>query len=151
MNKKRTTLDIYSIDIPQDNTLKLPLADVVKAGFPSPASEYECQPIDLARELVRHPECTFYGRVNGDSMMDAGIYDGDILVIDKLLEPYDGAVAVCVIDGEFTVKYIRIEKDTVWLIPANEKYKPIKITEDNDFLIWGVVTHSIRNHTRKRG
>lgn len=151
MHIKSTILEVYKIDGANSAPLELPLAENIRAGFPSPATEYNCDPIDLNKELVRHPECTFYGRVKGDSMEDAGIYNGDILVIDRLIEPYDGAVAVCVIDGEFTVKYIKIEKEVIWLTPANTKYKPIKVTAENDFMIWGIVTHSIRNHIRKRG
>lgn len=77
-------------------------------------------------------------------MIDAGIYDGDILIIDKSLDPRNGDMAVCYIDGEFTIKHIKIEKTVIWLIPANEQYQPIKVTEDNDFLIWGIVTYSIK-------
>jgi DNA polymerase V len=100
--------------------------------------------IDLNRELVRHPASTFYGRVRGDSMQDAGVCDGDILIIDKSLEPQNGDMAVCFVDGEFTIKHIRIEKGAVWLMPANDRYKPLKVTEENDFLIWGIVTYSIK-------
>lgn len=100
--------------------------------------------IDLNKELVRHPASTFYGRVRGDSMQDAGVYDGDILIIDKSLEPQNGDMAVCFVDGEFTIKHIRIEKEVVWLLPANDRYKPIRVTGENDFLIWGIVTYSIK-------
>ena len=81
-------------------------------------------------------------------MKDAGILDGDILVIDKSLEPQDGDTAVCFIDGEFTLKYIKIEKDAVYLVPANSEFQPLKVTEENNFCIWGVVTYSIKNHKR---
>lgn len=77
-------------------------------------------------------------------MIDAGIHDGDILIIDKSLEPRSGDMAVCFIDGEFTIKYIKIEKKIIWLVPANEQYEPIRVTEENDFLIWGIVTYSIK-------
>lgn len=100
--------------------------------------------IDLNRHLVKHPSATYYGRVKGDSMKDAGIDDGDLLVIDKSLEVTDGKIAVCYVDGEFTLKRIKIEKDCCWLIPANEKYKPLKITTENDFVIWGIVIHVIK-------
>lgn len=141
MEKK--TLEIYHAEV--NTELSLPIADEgIKAGFPSPAQDFMDLAIDLNKELVRHPASTFYGRVRGDSMQDAGVYDGDILIIDKSLEPRNGDMAVCFVDGEFTIKYIKIEKDIVWLIPANDKYKPIKVTEDNDFLIWGIVTYSIK-------
>ena len=102
------------------------------------------QAIDLNKELIRHPASTFYGRVTGDSMRDEGIEEGDILVIDKSLELMDDDLAVCFIDGEFTIKYIKIEKKIIWLVPANEQYEPIRVTEENDFLIWGIVTYSIK-------
>jgi DNA polymerase V len=81
-------------------------------------------------------------------MMDAGISDGDILVIDKSLEPQDGDTAVCFIDGEFTLKFIRIEAEGVFLVPANPAFHPIKITDDNHFYIWGIVTYSIKSHKK---
>ena len=144
MNKpQKTNLEIHAIDTQLD--LALPYADGgIKAGFPSPAQDYMESAIDLNKELIRHPASTFYGRVKGDSMIDAAVNDGDILVIDKSLEPQDGDMAVCFVDGEFTIKYIKIEKDVVWLQPANSSYKPIKVTIDNDFLIWGVVTYCIK-------
>lgn len=145
---KKKNLEIYKADT--DTQLVLPIADGgIKAGFPSPAQDFMDLSIDLNKELVKHPSSTFYGRVSGDSMVDAGIYDGDILIIDKSLEPKDGDMAVCFIDGEFTIKYIKIEETVIWLVPANENYKPIKVTEDNDFLIWGIVTYSIKNVKRK--
>lgn len=142
MNKKHT-IDIYRADTESD--LSLLFADMgIKAGFPSPAQDFMDLSIDLNNELIRHPASTFYGRVKGDSMIDAGVNDGDILIIDKSLEPKNGDMAVCFIDGEFTIKYIKIEKTVIWLVPANEHYKPIKVTEENDFLIWGIVTYSIK-------
>ena len=142
MNKK-PTLEIFKAEIGSE--LVLPIADGgIKAGFPSPAQDFLDLAIDLNKELIKHPASTFYGRVKGDSMIDAGIYDGDILIIDKSLDPRDGDMAVCYIDGEFTIKHIKIEKKAIWLIPANEQYQPIKVTEDNDFLIWGIVTYSIK-------
>lgn len=146
--KKNNNLSVY----PVDTTSALPLMFVdegIKAGFPSPAQDYISQTIDLNKELIHHPACTFCGRVSGDSMKDAGLSDGDILVIDKSMEPRSGDMAVCYIDGEFTIKYIRIELDVIWLIPANEKYHPIRVTKDNDFIIWGIVTYSIKNHKRR--
>lgn len=141
MEKK--ALEIFRAEV--NSELSLPIADEgIKAGFPSPAQDFMDLAIDLNKELVRHPASTFYGRVRGDSMQDAGVYDGDILIIDKSLEPRNGDMAVCFVDGEFTIKYIKIEKDIVWLIPANDSYSPIKVTEDNDFLIWGIVTYSIK-------
>lgn len=132
--------------------LSLPFADQgVRAGFPSPAQDYMSDSIDLNRELIRHPATTFYARAAGDSMRDCGIDDGDLLVIDKSLEPQDGDIVVAFIDGEFTLKTVRFdEKDNcIWLVPANEEYSAIKITEENNFLIWGVLTYSIKKQLRK--
>lgn len=142
MEKK--ALEIFRAEV--NTELSLPIADEgIKAGFPSPAQDFMDLAIDLNKELVRHPASTFYGRVRGDSMQDAGVYDGDILIIDKSLEPRSGDIAVCYIDGEFTIKYIKIEKNVIWLQPANDNYKPIKVTIDNDFVIWGIVTYCIQN------
>jgi DNA polymerase V len=122
----------------------------IKAGFPSPAQDYVENGIDLNRELVKNPSSTFFGRARGTSMEGAGIYDGDLLIIDKSLEPREGAVAVCFIDGEFTLKRIHFERAegqvvAIWLQPENESFSPIKVTEENQFIIWGIVTHSVRS------
>lgn len=127
-------------------SLSLPfVATGISAGFPSPADDFLELSIDLNKELIRHPSTTFYGRVRGDSMQDAGIHNGDLLVIDKSLPPANGKVAVCFIDGEFTVKRIRKDKDCIWLVAENKNYQPIKITEDNDFMVWGIVTNIIKS------
>ena len=142
------TLDFYSANT--SSVLELPLAEGgIAAGFPSPAQDYIDLSIDLNKELINNPSSTFYARVKGSSMIDAGISDGDILVVDKSLEPQDGDTAVCYIDGDFTLKYIRIEADAVYLVPANPNFQPIKVTEDNNFCIWGIVTYSIKNHKRR--
>jgi len=131
--------------IKQETQLKIPITvESVHAGFPSPAQDYMEDGIDLNKELIHHPASTFYARVAGNSMKDAGINPGDILVVDKLLEPQDGDIAVCFIDGEYTLKYIKLDKKTIWLVPANKDYQPIKITEDNNFIIWGIVTFTIQ-------
>lgn len=137
------TLDIYSALT--DTALELPLVEGgISAGFPSPALDFTDISIDLNKHLVKHPSSTFYGRVKGLSMKDEGIGDGDLLVIDKSLEPANGKIAICFIDGEFTVKTIRIEKDECWLMPANDAFQPIQVTPENNFLIWGIVTHVIK-------
>ena len=129
----------------EENT-KLPemAQDGIHAGFPSPATDYMTQAIDLNKELVKHPAATFYGRVVGDSMVDAGVDEGDILVIDRALEAKDGDMAVCFVDGEFTLKYLKMENDGITLVPANPKYPQIRITEGVDFKMWGVVTYIIK-------
>jgi DNA polymerase V len=137
-------LEIYSAIT--ESSLELPVVSGgISAGFPSPALDFIDLTIDMNRHLVKHPAATFYGRVKGDSMKDEGIHDGDLLVIDKSLEPADGKIAVCYIDGEFTIKRIRLEKNVCWLMPANDDYKPIKVTEDDEFLIWGIVTHLVKS------
>ena len=138
------TLEIYTADT--TSTINLPFVEGgISAGFPSPADDFLDISIDLNKEYVKNPSTTFYGRVKGDSMINAGLSSGDLLIIDKSLEPIDNKIAVCFIDGEFTVKRIKIEKDIVWLVAENEKYKPIKVTADNDFLIWGIVTTVIKS------
>ena len=137
-------VDFYSSET--DKVLELPLVEEgISAGFPSPAQDFMDSTIDLNKELIKNPLATFYGRVNGDSMKDLGIEDGDLLVIDKSLEPSDGKIAVCYIDGEFTLKKIKVEDNCCWLIPANEKYKPIKVGEENNFMVWGIVLHVIKS------
>jgi DNA polymerase V len=123
--------------------LALPFAEAISAGFPSPAADYLEMSLDINKELVNNPNSTFYGRVRGNSMIDAGIHDGDILVIDKSLEPANNKRAVCFIDGQFTIKTLKVSKGEVWLKPENKDYPPIKITPENDFVVWGIVTHVI--------
>ncbi len=124
----------------------IPLVNTtISAGFPSPADDFLDASIDLNKALIRNKDATFYGRVKGDSMSGAGIHDGDLLVIDKSIDPKDGKIAVCFIDGDFTVKRIKITKDIIWLIAENKNYQPIKVTKDNDFLIWGIVTNVIKS------
>jgi len=137
------TLDIYAVS--SDTELRLPMAqEGISAGFPSPAQDFMDTFIDLNKELVKSPSSTFYARVRGTSMQGAGIDNGDLLVIDKSVLPADGKIAVCYIDGEFTVKRIRLEKDCCWLMPANDAYKPIRVTAENDFLVWGIVIYLIK-------
>lgn len=136
-------LDIFSPN--NDCGMELPLSgERVAAGFPSPAEDYASTGLDLNRELIKNPASTFYARVSGLSMVDEGINDGDLLVIDKSIEPYDGCLAVCFIDGEFTLKRFEKHKEFGLLVPANKEFKPIKVTADNDFCIWGVVTYLIK-------
>ena len=135
-------LDFFTPDF--TTPLELPLAGTaIAAGFPSPAEEYVEIALDLNKELIKHPASTFYARVKGDSMVDAGIQDGDLLVIDKALEPKEGAIAVCYLDGEFTVKRLTVQEEGVYLMPANAEFKPIRITEENNFLVWGLVAYVI--------
>ena len=116
----------------------------ISAGFPSPADDFKEIRISLDKALIRNQESTFYARVSGDSMFGAGIDDGDLLVIDRSLDPKNGKIAVCLVDGEFTVKRIKKEKDKFYLMPENKKYKPIELKEDNELTIWGVVEYVIK-------
>lgn len=142
-------LEIHKTDF--SSSLLLPYADEgIRAGFPSPAQDHLEQAIDLNKELIRHPASTFYGRVVGDSMRDEGIEEGDILVIDKSLELLDNDLTVCFVDGEFTVKRVRLEQEAAWLVPSNPEYPSIRVTKDNEFIIWGIVTYTIKKNRRKR-
>ena len=116
----------------------------VSAGFPSPADDFKETRISLDKVAVKNEAATFYARVAGQSMTGAGLDDGDLLVIDRSLEPQDGKIAVCLIDGEFTVKRLKVEKDCVWLMAENKRYKPIQVTEGNELMIWGIVTHVLK-------
>lgn len=137
-------IDIFSADT--ETQLELPFVDEgISAGFPSPALDFIDLSIDLNRHLIKHPSATFYGRVKGDSLKNAGISNDDLLIIDRSMEPINGKIAVCYIDGEFTAKRIQISKKEIWLIPENENYEPIRVTEENDFVIWGIVTYVIKS------
>ena len=116
----------------------------ISAGFPSPADDFKEIRISLDKELVKNKESTFYARVSGDSMLNAGLSDGDLIIIDRSLNPENGKIAVCFLDGEFTVKRIKKERDRVYLVPENRKYKPIEINEDNELIIWGIVEYVIK-------
>ncbi|WP_299112512.1 translesion error-prone DNA polymerase V autoproteolytic subunit [uncultured Winogradskyella sp.] len=116
----------------------------IPAGFPSPADDFKEQRLSLDDELVKNKEATFYARVSGQSMIGAGLDDNDLLVIDRSLEPENNKIAVCFLDGEFTVKRLRVSDGEVWLQPENPDYPIIKITEDNNFMIWGIVTNVIK-------
>lgn len=141
MNSER--IDIYQSS--DEEARELPLStDKVAAGFPSPAEDYATQGLDLNKELIKNPASTFYARVSGISMSDEGINDGDLLVVDKSIEPYNGCLAICYIDGEFTLKRFQMKGDYALLVPSNSNFKPIKVTGGNNFLIWGVVTYIIK-------
>ena len=116
----------------------------ISAGFPSPADDFKEIRISLDKELVKNKESTFYAKVSGDSMVDAGLDDGDLLVIDRSLSPENGKIAICFIDGDFTVKRIKKEKDKFYLIPENKNYKKIRIKNEDTLLIWGIVTYVIK-------
>lgn len=134
-------LDLYGVKY---NPREADMCGEVRAGFPSPAEDTPHERLDLMKLLIRHPAATFYFRVSGVSMVDDDFDEGDIIVVDRSLEPDDGRVAVCFIDGEFTLKRIRRDKDCIWLVPANKRFAPIRVTADNEFAVWGVVTYVIK-------
>lgn len=127
-----------------NESLVLPLAEKINAGFPSPAEDFLDLSIDLNKEFIKHPDATFFGKVSGDSMIDAGLDNGGLLIIDKSLEPKNNSIAVCFLDGEFTVKRVLREEDKLWLVAENKNYQPIPVYPENDFIIWGVVTTVIK-------
>jgi len=141
-NKDKRTLLIYKL---KGNQKKLvSYVETIKAGFPSPADDYYESHLDLNELLIKNKASTFFAKVSGNSMEKAGISDGDILIIDRSIEPSDGKIAVCFIDGEFTLKRLHIKNNECYLMPENDNYKPIKITPENEFIIWGIVTYVIK-------
>jgi DNA polymerase V len=127
--------------------LMIPLsAERVAAGFPSPAEGYIEQALDLNEHLIHHPAATFFVRADGESMVGAGIFPEDLLVVDRSLNPVNGSVVIAVIDGDFTVKRLSLSKEEIRLFPENSKFESITITEENEFQVWGVVTFSIHSH-----
>ncbi len=132
------------IDYIENKGFTLPLYNcAVRAGFPSPADDYIVEDIDLNKYLIKHPTATFLVRVSGDSMIDAGINQDDILVVDRSLEVKNGDIIIASINGELTVKKLSKTKQGIFLLPANKKYQPIPIHDFNENVIWGVVTNVI--------
>lgn len=133
---------IYKSSQQVKSDLPLSVASV-SAGFPSPADDFIDTKLDLNEHLVKHPASTFFVRASGDSMIDAGIHSGDILIVDRSLEPYDNAVIIAVLEGELTVKRLHYSGKRILLLPENTAYKPIDVTENEEFRVWGVVTSVI--------
>lgn len=135
------------VDVQQavaETELSLPLFSTsIPAGFPSPADDYVERHLDLNEFMVQHPSATFFVRVEGESMRDAGILSGDMLVVDRSLTPSHGKIVVAVVDGEFTVKRMLLKEGHVYLAPENTAYSPMKINPDSQFQVWGVVTYVI--------
>lgn len=145
------------IESSDQSFVELPLAlSYIKAGFPSPAADYEWEGCDIKQYLVRHPIATFFMRVSGDSMDGLGIHDGDLLVIDRAENARDGSIVVARVRDEFCVKQLRIVKGRYWLCSANNAYNPIEIPTpypdslQTEFEVWGVVTHSITHLNRRK-
>ena len=133
-------------NIDSQDSFESSLLGDVKAGFPSPAEDIR-EKLDLIKLLVRHKASTFFFRVSGVSMVDTGMDEGDIIIVDRAIDPYNNCKAVCYIDGEYTVKRVEMLDGRVRLMPANEnnaKYQPIVVTPDNQFIIWGIVTYVIK-------
>lgn len=120
-------------------------ASRVAAGLPSPADDHQDDALDLNDHLVKRPAATFFVRVQGESMIGAGIHHGDLLVVDRSLEPKCGAVVIAVVNGELTVKRLHVDGRGVWLMPENPEYEPIEIREGMDLMIWGVVLHVVHS------
>tara|TARA_B100001250_G_C19333613_1_gene585801 strand:+ start:151 stop:615 length:465 start_codon:yes stop_codon:yes gene_type:complete len=139
----------YSSSNEGSSTLLIPLANAtISAGFPSPAEEYIELGIDLNKYLIKNPISTFFLRVSGNSMNNAGIYDDDLLIIDRSINPYPGHIVVAILDGEFTLKRLIKEKDNYYLKAEKENYPAISLYEYGDIHIWGVAIYSI--HKLKR-
>jgi DNA polymerase V len=128
-----------------DTKLELPYFGKVRAGFPSPAEDFSDERIDLNKILIQNPLSTYYVKVIGNSM-EPDFCDGDLLIIDKSLEWDDNRIALCFVEGEFTLKRIRYKDDKCFLIPSNSEYPLIEISEYDNSIIWGVVSYSIKNH-----
>ena len=139
--------EFFEFYVPDYSTdLEIPFFDLgISAGFPSPAQDFTELRINLNKEFIKNQDTTFILKVKGHSMKNIGIFDDDFIIVDKSLEPQNGKIAVCQIDGEFTIKRIKIDRKVVWLIAENEEYAPIKVTAENELIIWGIVIHSIRS------
>ena len=141
---KKKEFEIYIPDL--GATQKLPYFDGgVSAGFPSPAEDYMHSKLDLNNLLIEHPSATYYVRVNGDSMLGAGILNGDLLIVDRSLEVTNNCIVVAYVDGEFTVKRIKKINNKMFLQPENKNHQAIEITESMDFELFGVVAHAIHH------
>lgn len=137
------SLEFYTPDY--STSLELPLIDGVPgAVFPVVADNFIEVKIDIVNELIKNKEATFYAKVKNNSMKNVGIYNGDLLIIDKSVEPENDKIAICHIDGEFTAKRIKIEHNEIWLITNNDDFNPIKVAKDDELIIWGIVIASIK-------
>ncbi|WP_053976292.1 LexA family protein [Mangrovimonas xylaniphaga] len=139
----KNSLEFFTPDT--ESSLEITLAQTgISAGYPSPAEDYNDSKISLDKTLVRNKETTFYAKVSGQSMIGAGLDDGDLLVVDRGINPKHNKIAVCFIDGEFTVKRLNVTSEGIFLMPENPAYDPIKVSSESNFQIWGIVTHVIK-------
>jgi DNA polymerase V len=142
--KKKEELLFYTVPIKQKNKLRIPIAtETISAGFPSPAENYIDGELDLNSYLISNPPATFFVRVSGESMINAGIHPNDILIVDRSLEVKNNDIIVAAVNGDFTVKRFYKKNNKIKLIPDNPDYKTTNITSDIDFEIWGIVTNVI--------
>lgn len=140
--KKIGCFEFYSADY--STTLEVPLmSGKVSAGFPSPAEDYLEMKLDIVKHMIKHPAATFFVRVSGSSMIKAGIQDGDLLVVDRSLQPTNNSVAICLINGEFTVKRLLKNGKKLLLQPENPDFKPLEVKEGSEFEVWGIVSYVI--------
>lgn len=135
-------IEIFKAEASSPLPLPIYLANV-QAGFPSPAEDYLDKTLDLNELLIAHPAATFFVRVSGDSMQNAGIFSGDILVVDRSLEAADNKIVIAIVSGEFTVKRLKIREGRISLVPENPSYPILEMKEGSDFQVWGVVTYVI--------
>ncbi len=151
MNKESLLIKFYKAEL--DTEIIIPFFDgTIRAGFPSPATDYLVEGIDLNKELIKNPTSTFYGIVKGDSMRDEKIFEGDLVIIDRALKPLRTRKILCRLDNEFTIKFVEFDKqdnDVIWLVSANPVYPKIKVTTESKFEVWGIVTYTITPHVRR--
>lgn len=142
-NSNNKPLELFRTE--EQSKLYITISDSpVHAGFPSPADDHLENKLDLNKALVKNPATTFFARVKGESMNGEGVEDGDMLIIDRSLDPYENCLAVCFLEGEFTLKRVKLDGDNILLIPSNPKFKTIRVSRDNDFYIWGIVKYLIK-------
>ncbi|MCX8514959.1 MAG: translesion error-prone DNA polymerase V autoproteolytic subunit [Burkholderiales bacterium] len=135
-------MKIYSIN--NETNVNIALSNAtIKAGFPSPAAEYQDEFLNLNNLLIKNKEATFLVKVSGNSMIDANIHEGDILIVDKSLDATHGKIIIAVVDGDFTVKILYHKNNILKLIPANPEYPEIILKNEQELNIWGVVTYII--------
>ena len=137
-------LEVLRLIEGESPSFSLPLySSRVAAGFPSPADDYVEESLDLNKHLINKPAATFFVKATGNSMLGAGIHDGDILIVDRSLSPSDGKIVIAAVDGFLTVKRISFKGKETWLLPENDSFRPILLEEHNDVVVWGVVTNVI--------
>jgi DNA polymerase V len=144
LNKECDKLELTIFKPSHEDFIPIPLfSTAVSAGFPSPAESHIERSLDLNQLLIQHPAATFFVRVEGHSMREAGIQSGDVLIVDRALSPQSGRIIVAILNGEFTLKRILIKEDRLFLVPENPQFRPIEVSPEMDFEVWGVVTYVI--------